>query len=241
MNIKRAKIPHRFSSHQQHRPATEPPAQDTSVFSLFSQPNTCCSCHEKISESILLKMHSSILAYAALLVAPILAIPTPDPSTEALQLPPGVTEHAPDANAAVGNAIVRNNCGFSIQLSSVGGSPGPVTTIPSGGSYSEQLHVSSTGAGISIKVDQNGSPLTSNNIAQFEYTLSGSTVYYDLSLINGDPFKAQYQAINPSIGSCDSITCQPNEVPCQAAYTQPNQQKTHACASSGNLVFNICH
>ncbi|KAI4140524.1 MAG: hypothetical protein LQ340_007857, partial [Diploschistes diacapsis] len=145
------------------------------------------------------------------------------------------------AGAVVGNAIVVNNCGFDINLRSVGSVVGGEHTIGQGGSYSEQFHLSGSGAGISIKMDKSpADPVSGGPIAQFEYTLAGSEVYYDLSLINGDPFSADLQVLRPAIASCPTVTCPANQVPCQEAYTSPDQPATKACASSGNLVFSVC-
>ncbi|MCJ1332757.1 hypothetical protein MMC10_009451 [Thelotrema lepadinum] len=188
-------------------------------------------------------MQFSTFALAAILAPLTLAAPAPLAEPNQLALPAGVTEQPAAAAATVGNAVVKNNCGFTVYLRSVDNTVGPLQTIKAGGSYSEQFHTSGNGGGISLKMDKTGDPTGSGsgNIEQFEYTLSGSTVYYDLSTINGNPFVAYHNAIVPSISTCHTITCNANENPCTASYYPGDPSNpTYACASSGNLVYNIC-
>ena len=188
-------------------------------------------------------MQFSSLTLAAILAPLVFMAPAPLAEPNDLQLPTGATEQSATSAAAIGNAVVKNNCGFSVYLRSVGSSVGALQTIKAGGSYSEQFRVSGTGAGISLKVDKTGDPTGSGsgNIVQFEYTLSGSTVYYDLSTLNGNPFQAYYQAIIPAISTCEKVICSANESPCLASY-HPGDSSSHtkSCTSSGNLVYNIC-
>ena len=184
-------------------------------------------------------MQLSTFTLTAILAALAQAAPTPSLDVS-VELPAGVTQEAPAPNVAVGSAIVNNNCGFPVHLRSVGGSANPEHILQHGGTFIERFRVSSIGAGVSIKMAKNGDPATSKNISQFEYTLAGSKVYYDLSHIDGNPFKAHYHEIIPGIHSCDKVVCEANESPCEAAYSDPPQLKTHGCASHGNLVHNIC-
>ena len=188
-------------------------------------------------------MQFSSLALAAILAPVALMAPAPLAEPNDLQLPAGAIEQSPASAAAVGNAVVKNNCGFSVYLRSVGSSVGALQTITAGGSYSEQFRTTSTGAGVSLKIDKTGDPTGSGagNIVQFEYTLSGSTVYYDLSTLDGNPFKAYYQAIVPASSACTKVVCSANESPCLASY-HPGDSSSHtqSCTSSGNLVYNIC-
>ena len=181
-------------------------------------------------------------AVSALAIVAPLAIAAPTPIAIPNSLAVAIADADPDAAAGgVGSVIIQNHCSWSVSLSSVGSSPGPVVDVAAGKSYSEQFHTTSTGAGVSIKIVKDGNPLASSNITQVEYTLVGSEVYYDLSLINGDAFAGEHNAIVPAMSSCPQVTCAAGEVPCKEAYTKPPQPKTKACASSGNIVYNICN
>ena len=176
------------------------------------------------------------LAFA--LLAPLAAaLPTPDPNASPVT---GAMSEPQSSAGGTGSAIIQNHCSYPISLASVGSSPGTVVHVPAGGSYSEQFHTTSTEAGVSIKIVKDGDPIRSANITQFEYTLVTPLVYYDLSLINGDAFAGEYNAVIPATASCPQVTCQPGEVPCKEAYTQPPQRKTKSCASNANIVYNIC-
>ena len=165
------------------------------------------------------KMQFSALIPAAVLASFAFAVPTPYAEPNDIVLPPGVTESEPKSLATVGSAVVSNRCNFNVFLRSVGSSVGPEVTIAPGKTYSEQFHLSGSGSGISIKVDKSGDPTGSGagNIAQFEYTLASNLVYYDLSLINGDPFVANRQAIVPADASCHQVVCNANQQPCPDA------------------------
>ena len=137
----------------------------------------------------------------------------------------------------LGSAVLINNCGFDISLDRVTESGNDEhKSVPAGESWSE---VYQDGGGISIKVNK-GDP---SNIAQFEYTTKPDTsqVFYDLSLVNGDPFVAFYQALVPDDQSCSTVQCQPGEQPCAGAYNEPDQNgATHACGESSNVVYHLC-
>ena len=204
-------------------------------------------------------MQISSFAPLAILASLATAAPAPLSSPDNdIVLPPGVIEQAPAGGAAIGSAIVTNNCGFSVLLRSVDDSVGPEVTIAPGGTYSEQFHTSGNGGGISIKVDQNGDPASSGDIAQFEYTLADNLVYYDLSLINGDPFQAERQAVTPADGSCHQVVCDAGENPCGDAFSKSckigfpsefelkivdpggSSNPVYACSSAEDLVYSIC-
>ncbi|KAI4149145.1 MAG: hypothetical protein LQ340_004775 [Diploschistes diacapsis] len=183
-------------------------------------------------------MRFSLLS--ALAVLSPLAATAPVSVTKLIPAAAAVSKAQTSDAAGTGSVIVKNNCGFAISLSSVGTSPGAVASVAAGHSWSEQYQTTSDGGGVSIKIVRDGNPLSSSNITQFEYTLASPEVYYDLSLINGDAFAGEYNAIVPDGSSCPTVTCQANEVPCAEAYTEPPQPRTKACAASGNIVYNIC-
>ncbi|MCJ1325074.1 hypothetical protein MMC10_001736 [Thelotrema lepadinum] len=185
---------------------------------------------------------SAVSAVSALAIVAPFAIAAPTPITTPNPAAAAITDaDSSTAAGGVGSMIIQNHCSWSISLSSVGSSPGPVVDVAAGKSYSEQFHTTSTKAGVSIKIVKDGNPLAASNITQVEYTLVGPLVYYDLSLINGDAFAGEHNAIVPATSSCPQVTCAAGEVPCKEAYTSPPQPKTKACTSSGNIVYNICN
>ena len=168
-----------------------------------------------------------------------LAAPTPTLEPEHNLLPREAAKVAPAAvtPTEVGSAIVKNNCGFDIHLVSVSSTTGPEQIIRPGNSYSERFRPSSSGAGTSLKIGRSN-PLAGGSIIQFEYAISNTLVYYDLSAVNGDPFSGYYRSIDPAISTCARITCPANQNPCSAL---PGQHSaTQSCSAGGNLVFNIC-
>ena len=189
-------------------------------------------------------MRISYFSFLAALAPFATALPISSLSSSGLDAPDALDTLSPRAPASkgTGSVTIQNNCAFPISLSSVGTSAGPVVHVAAGSSHSEQFHTTADpNTGVSIKIVKNdGNPLAAGQVTQVEYTLVAPTVYYDLSLINGDVFSDEYNAIVPSVASCPTVACQANEVPCAAAYTKPPQPKTKACASSADLVYHIC-
>lgn len=138
-------------------------------------------------------------------------------------------------------AIVKNECDFPIYLWSVSATQNAMLTIePWGQQYQEQYQLVDGGnAGVSLKVSKNAGNL--NTITQFEYTLQGNTVWYDISNINGWPFENDGGIkLIPSISSCDSVTCANGGI-CSMAYNQPDDnQVVRACSASGSLSLTTC-
>ena len=139
-----------------------------------------------------------------------------------------------------GVATVHNNCAFDISLDRVADTdPGPLD-IPAGQGWGEVYQQRADGGGISIKLSGGDGP---GGITQFEYTIDNDMglVFYDLSLVNGDPFLPYSQVIVPSDPSCVTVSCAPGESPCAAAYNVWNDdQATHGCGVATNLDLFLC-
>ncbi|MCJ1476290.1 hypothetical protein MMC13_004956 [Lambiella insularis] len=138
-------------------------------------------------------------------------------------------------------AVVRNECSFPVYMWSVGGSQSPMQTIqPWGTQYQEAYQLVDGGnAGVSIKISKESGNL--NTITQFEYTLNGDTVWYDISNINGWPFQNDGGIkLIPSISTCEARTCANGGI-CSQAYNQPDDnQVVRACSASGSLTLTTC-
>lgn len=86
-------------------------------------------------------------------------------------------------------------------------------------------------------------PQSMSNITQFEYTLNDAAVWYDISNINGHAFPVAGVALKPNVKAVDScvpLVCKPGEVPCAAAYNNPDDVATHACALGSDLTMTLC-
>lgn len=138
---------------------------------------------------------------------------------------------------AAGKASVRNHCPHSAYVTSVGGSDSQTHELQPGAKLHQEFETGLFGGGISVKLSNDNSL---SKITQFEYTLAGPLVFYDLSNINGYPFEHGGVAITPSDHSCPAVHCPPN-VPCKAAYNTPDQNTaTHGCQSSTSLNLELC-
>lgn len=137
-----------------------------------------------------------------------------------------------------GSAVVHNKCECDIYLWSIANSADvTMETLTAGNaSYSETYRTNPDGGGISIKIAKLD---TQSTITQFEYTVSGETIFYDVSNINGYPFQAEGLALNPSVESCPSVTC-PAGTDCSEAYNLPDDVRTKGCSSEADLVMVIC-
>ena len=91
------------------------------------------------------------------------------------------------STASAGKAIIQNSCSFPVYLSSVSNTAGPTQELAAnGGTYTENWRANPNGGGISIKI---AADKAFSEITQFEYTLEDPELWYDLSNINGYPFK----------------------------------------------------
>ena len=128
-----------------------------------------------------------------------------------------------------GSAIVKNTCSTPVYLWSVGDGPGAMHTIPPGGSFSEPFRAKGNGGGISLKVSRS---TTMYPHEQIEYTVSGDRVFYDLSFIDGRPFK--------NINLAPDRAC-PKIKGAGDVYFQPKDDwATKACTIQANIVRRLC-
>src|SRR5215471_19558600 len=107
--------------------------------------------------------------------------------------------------ALAGQACIENQCAQDVWLWSVADvyNVAPVT-LATGKSYSEEYRINKDGGGVSMKLSLSDSQ---DCISQFEYTLTGSMIFYDISNINGYPFKEHGMTLSPSDSSCPQVVC----------------------------------
>ena len=145
-----------------------------------------------------------------------------------------------EARAAPGQAIVHNQCSFPVNLWSVGSAnyAAAAHALAPGATYAELYRTPPNGGGVSLKIGR-GDNLYTQPVEQFEYTLGpGPRLWYDLSLINGDPFAGEKLLLRPSRPVGPSCVDVAND----GAYRKPDDDwATHACESVGvDLTLTLC-
>lgn len=150
------------------------------------------------------------------------------------------------AVSATGSAIINNQCSHDVYLWPVSAdeSAGSPTVIKSGGNWSQQYKSISSG-GMSLKLSDNDD--MSSGITQFEYTLAGGMIWYDISNVNCLPFglgTCPFQAtgMHLSGGSgCPTAVCQGGADTCHDAYTYPKDDwASLSCQPSTDTTLNLC-
>ncbi|KAL1976149.1 hypothetical protein VTN31DRAFT_2431 [Thermomyces dupontii] len=134
---------------------------------------------------------------------------------------------------AVGNATVLNNCTDPVYVWSVGSQVGPEHTLEHNQTYSEQYRRDNETGGITIKVTRqpgglwNGSPQLN-----FGYTLDGSSIWYAIGDVNGDPFTNETVVVTPANDNCESIVWE-DGVP-------PPGIHPRVCAAEHDVQLTVC-
>lgn len=136
---------------------------------------------------------------------------------------------------ATGLAIVTNNCPFPSYLWSVNSTTtGPEQTLAANGTTHSTYGETYRGSGIVLKLSRNSSESSlydpNTPLTQFQYTLDGTTVYYDLADTRGDPYLGYPVTLKPSDPSCTTVTWSNGTGP-SAVYT---------CGSAANLTLTLC-
>jgi hypothetical protein len=143
----------------------------------------------------------------------------------------------------VGKANIQNNCDATVYVWSIAHSADEkMHEIQPGKSYSESYRLSKNGGGVSLKMS-----LTQDQseVSQFEYTLNEEKdepkVFYDLSNIDGYPFKDGGITITPTDDTCEKVKCASGVAKCTGAYNQPyDDHATHGCHASADLNMVLC-
>lgn len=135
-----------------------------------------------------------------------------------------------------GSANVVNNCPSDLYLWSVGDVAAPMVTISAGANWTEAYQTRAYG-GISIKISPT---IDDTSIVQFEYTLDDK-LWYDLSNVNGNPFRSSDLLLSSKGTTCQDIACPAGESNCKMAYTVfDDDYATHACDGGIDLTLTMC-
>ena len=148
--------------------------------------------------------------------------------------------------SATGKVQILNQCEYSVNLWSCADQDSQMHTIKPGKDYEEDYHSKSGGGGISIKIAINATtlytyPAPPVPITQLEYTLGGGKIWYDVSNINGYPFKDNGLNLTTSDNGGPTVKCPPGVAHCDAAYNKPDDDHaTGATSDSADLIMVLC-
>lgn len=137
--------------------------------------------------------------------------------------------------AAIGNAVVENQCDDPVYLWSVGSTMGDEQTIDPGESYSEPFRLDDTTGGISLKITRNeGGLFDGSPQLNYAYALADekTRVFYDLSSVFGEAFEGDPLLVKPSDENCGEISW-PDGV-------SPKGSQVNDCGSDGDVTLFLC-
>lgn len=141
---------------------------------------------------------------------------------------------------AKGTAVIENKCADDVYLWSIADSAHEeMKTLKTGDKHTEEFRINKNGGGISIKLSLDKDH---KSISQFEYTVSDDgKVFYDLSNIDGYPFKDGGVSITPSDDSCPKVVCAAGDGKCKEAYNKPDDDHaTKGCSKDTDLRVVLC-
>ncbi|TDZ46955.1 Antigenic thaumatin-like protein [Colletotrichum trifolii] len=136
--------------------------------------------------------------------------------------------------AALGRAVVVNNCATEVSLWSVGGSVAAVGPLrPNGGSYGETFTRDAVTGGKTLKITAARDGLyTGAAQLNFAYNLDGGQVWYDLSTVFGAPFAGKKVVAASRLGSCPAIVW--------AGGVNPGGSQVKVCTAEQDVVLTLC-
>ncbi|OCL06178.1 hypothetical protein AOQ84DRAFT_297480 [Glonium stellatum] len=149
----------------------------------------------------------------------------------------------PVAQAA--QARVFNKCSFPVYLWSVSAdSSSEMITLEShNGTYEEAYQTPNVG-GVSIKLSKVETVANPTPITQFEYTLAGGSIWYDISNVNcattSCPFQPTGMYMNSGEG-CPTRSCEAGLPTCAGAYTaSDDNENSLSCGETSNIDLYLC-
>jgi hypothetical protein len=141
-------------------------------------------------------------------------------------------------------AHVYNQCPFDVNVWSVSaGDAGQKIVIPAnGGQYSETYKIPTAG-GVSLKLTPEHTKANPVPVTQFEYTLEGGFIWYDISDIDcvesSCPFK-EYGMYMHSAKGCPAVSCEKGRK-CAGAYNIASDNfATRACPENNDIHLYLC-
>jgi len=130
--------------------------------------------------------------------------------------------------------------GQTLYLWSTSNVAGTMVTLPVGETYAESWALNPDLGGISIKV---ATTPDEADVLQYEYTLVGDLIWWDVSLINlllTSLFDKLGFTVTPDTSNCRAVTCPAGDTQCSDAYLFPSDdQATRSCVATTNMVLNL--
>ncbi|KAJ5958279.1 uncharacterized protein N7479_005429 [Penicillium vulpinum] len=161
-------------------------------------------------------------------------IPTVVPTTTSA-VPPSTS-----SAAATGSGVsIVNNLSHPVYLWVVTDNPGVMQTLAAGETFTDSWLINNNGGGISIKMSTTE---VCDDVLQFEYTQSGSVLFWDLSSIDmakDSPFVTAGFGVTISDESCPTATCAPGDAYCVESYQLPDDVNTLACGLDNAYTLTL--
>ncbi|KAL2868084.1 putative antigenic thaumatin domain protein [Aspergillus lucknowensis] len=145
----------------------------------------------------------------------------------------------PASRSTGGGVSIINNVGQDIYLWSVSALSAPMQVLPVGQTYLENWQINPNGGGISIKL---GCSEDGASVLQFEYTVAGDLLFWDMSSIDlhpDSPLIAAGFAVTIDDATCQTVTCAPGDVNCSESYQFPDDHNTRACSASAAWTLTL--
>lgn len=183
-------------------------------------------------------MFKGAFGLAAAFAALTSALPTAQNSTSSVN----GTASTGSGSGSGGGVTIFNNLSTDLYAWSVADSgDAPMVTLPAnGGTYSENWRTNPNGGGISIKL---ATKPDQSDVLQYEYTLMGDTIYWDLSCINmgsNSEFTQKGFSVTPNDPQCPKADCAPGDTACSDAYLVPtDDHATHGCPAGTHFDLHI--
>ncbi|KAI2605053.1 uncharacterized protein GGS25DRAFT_503305 [Hypoxylon fragiforme] len=136
--------------------------------------------------------------------------------------------------ASAQQAVVKNNCADTIYVQSYpfdGSAAGPLTTLATGQTFSENFH--SSGSTVKIATTRT---LSSPLFFGYSFSTNPDYAYYEFSTEWGNPFASSHNTLSPGAG-CEQFDCAPGQADC---YSTPAFKKVYGCPQPVNLEAQLC-
>jgi hypothetical protein len=141
--------------------------------------------------------------------------------------------------ADLGSVTIQNTIENDLFVWSVGEEPGPMTQLHPADSYRETWRRRDDG-GFSIKI---ATVPNSEDILQFEYTLSSPSICWDISEINmsaQSDFRSVGLSVTSDSSQCPGMMCSPGDFACHEAFQRSSDVwAIHTCDELTNVVLKI--
>ncbi|KAJ5634682.1 hypothetical protein N7528_002524 [Penicillium herquei] len=140
-----------------------------------------------------------------------------------------------------GSLEIVNNMDSTVYMWDTSSESSAMETIDSnGGTHTESSwEINSDGGGISIKLSTSENE---DSVLQFEYTVEGDTLYWDLSSINLDSdsdFITAGFSVTTNDDSCTTASCSAGDSDCLESYQQPDDVDTNSCSTSAKYTLTL--